>query len=1009
MASRDFALASSLHDAKTKQAASEQVAVKTAEFYGRESILDAILQSLDSTSRASGLLVTGEAGTGKTALCVELVEPTHDKSASIAKQVLWHWYCRPASSPIVSARANVARFVRHMARDLCNANLVPDYRLALQADSHARRTLEPRPCNADPDQAFRQGVLLPLNALANPPTERCLLVVDGVEPTSSTRGDVDKSAESEPSTSVAHLLAKHRHIFPDWLVLLVTARPDPLVVDSFHGFEEIHLDASVDELDQISLDVQRFILRRIDTDKTLRLGLSRLAAENINEIRVRSNGCFLYLDLLMDAAARGDISFADLRTVPDNLEEAFDVWTDFLPKVRGFDQDLIRLMLSIMAASAWPLSETDLYETTLAVRPNVVVSQLKRQLQLVEKFVSVDSRDRLRFVHPSFVEWLFDSRVSTTFKCDLGQGHAALAVQYSNRAKTLDTKEIKEFAFHMLKGTWDPAMTMTQMASWMIVSGAPIADVLVDVAPSSCDATDVVELLVAAGAKSKSNTLHAAPSMTSTSISDDGVSTSTGVASSVDSQRNRRGGGGGTESSSLIVAATNGDLEGLAALIDTGVDVDAKGQRGRTALNVAVRLAHQPIVAYLVARNANVDVADDDGWTPLHVTASLNLLEIAVYLLEFASPTIDCVDKEGRTPLRAAAWSGHAALARELLDKGANPNREDNLGRTALIAAAYQGHDEIVQYLVERGALVNHADNEGRTALSVAGLCKAKTSRLVADALLKARADVDAEDRNDMTPLSVAAYEGNIRVAEALLEAGANPNHVDQTGKTPLLATTANGHAGLVKLLLFWSPRLEQEDENGRSLLTLAASSGNVDVVDTLIDIGLNVNHADRQGWTPLVHAVCARHERVVRRLVEHGVETNRRDVDGLGVLHVACQAGSVECVDVLVRSGSVDVNVVNRDGVTALRLAALAGQLDIVRRLVRAGARVNVVDKDRRTTLYAVAAQGLPDVARHLLKHGADPNVRDKDGRTAMHVAAWHGYEDLVQVKKNLVAYMYV
>lgn len=53
--------------------------------------------------------------------------------------------------------------------------------------------------------------------------------------------------------------------------------------------------------------------------------------------------------------------------------------------------------------------------------------------------------------------------------------------------------------------------------------------------------------------------------------------------------------------------------------------------------------------------------------------------------------TLDSVDAENRTALRAAAWSGHEEIVKILLQNGAQVNSTDHEGRTALIAAAYMG------------------------------------------------------------------------------------------------------------------------------------------------------------------------------------------------------------------------------------------------------------------------------------------------------------------------------
>ena len=51
-----------------------------------------------------------------------------------------------------------------------------------------------------------------------------------------------------------------------------------------------------------------------------------------------------------------------------------------------------------------------------------------------------------------------------------------------------------------------------------------------------------------------------------------------------------------------------------------------------------------------------------------------------------------------------AAVDGHLDVVRHLLEKGANPNAQDNLEHTALMMAAFNGNAELVQVLKKAGA-----------------------------------------------------------------------------------------------------------------------------------------------------------------------------------------------------------------------------------------------------------------------------------------------------------------
>ena len=107
----------------------------------------------------------------------------------------------------------------------------------------------------------------------------------------------------------------------------------------------------------------------------------------------------------------------------------------------------------------------------------------------------------------------------------------------------------------------------------------------------------------------------------------------------------------------LIHAVGTGHIEVVSRLLKSGADVNARDERGRTALVLACRQGHTDIVRELVKHGSDVDVKDNSGWTPL---------------------------------MWAAASTGDAEAIELLLDHGANPNVKDQCGSTPLMKACRQ-------------------------------------------------------------------------------------------------------------------------------------------------------------------------------------------------------------------------------------------------------------------------------------------------------------------------------
>ena len=87
-----------------------------------------------------------------------------------------------------------------------------------------------------------------------------------------------------------------------------------------------------------------------------------------------------------------------------------------------------------------------------------------------------------------------------------------------------------------------------------------------------------------------------------------------------------------------------------------------------------------------------------------------------------AGANINKANADGKTPLHIAAENGHKSVAGILITKGADVNARDNKGRTPLHLATQEGHAPMADYLTDKGADLNSQDKVGGSPLHYAVL-----------------------------------------------------------------------------------------------------------------------------------------------------------------------------------------------------------------------------------------------------------------------------------------------
>jgi ankyrin repeat protein len=156
----------------------------------------------------------------------------------------------------------------------------------------------------------------------------------------------------------------------------------------------------------------------------------------------------------------------------------------------------------------------------------------------------------------------------------------------------------------------------------------------------------------------------------------------------------------------LHFAAYCGDLEGVIAEFDNGIDVNGQDDSGYTPLHWVVDMGITPgdreeIVYLLIEHGANIESCDGAGCTPLCVASTAGNDRL-VQLLVSAGAKVNFRTPRGWTPLLFAADSGNERSVSLLLDAGADANACTLKGTTAMDLALNAEFDSVVEVLRTR-------------------------------------------------------------------------------------------------------------------------------------------------------------------------------------------------------------------------------------------------------------------------------------------------------------------
>jgi cytochrome c len=148
--------------------------------------------------------------------------------------------------------------------------------------------------------------------------------------------------------------------------------------------------------------------------------------------------------------------------------------------------------------------------------------------------------------------------------------------------------------------------------------------------------------------------------------------------------------------------------------------------------------------------------------------------------------------------IHEAAKKGDVAAVAAALDSGADVDQSDGSG-TPLYLAVRAGHFAVAKLLIERGADVNASPTPALGPALIPALAKRRVDLI--KLLLDGGADPNSR-RNRENAIHIAAGSGCLDCVKALVEAGADVNAKTKDGKTPIHLAKFKGHRDVADYLM---------------------------------------------------------------------------------------------------------------------------------------------------------------------------------------------------------------
>jgi uncharacterized protein len=424
----------------------------------------------------------------------------------------------------------------------------------------------------------------------------------------------------------------------------------------------------------------------------------------------------------------------------------------------------------------------------------------------------------------------------------------------------------------------------------------------------------------------------------------------------------------------LMTAARTGGTQSITHLLDHGAAINTQEvRRGQTALMWAISYDHPNVAKVLIDRGANVNLRTKQLAEPE---------EFSPMLMEGFGSNVTAIAKGGYSALMFAARQGDRVSASLILNKGVDVNEVSVEDGPALVIATAWGHADLAMDLLEWGADPNITDANGMTALHFTmrdGLKVLLGLSLIKDKQVCGFTEgVPCKDMailNDEELAMIDDPRSNLEVIEG------ETKQIDYQGYNRKMLPGDNMH------------------ELAEALL---ARGADVNVAMKYPPPHMRIEHltwVNLANATPSFLAAASQDQFAVEIMLEHGANTRVETEINHEVF--SDQTSKHDDGNQIQGNATVFMAAVGMGRQKGLTVEQERAALAIARRLVALGADVNEANIAGWTPLHVAAFNGTNSLVRFLVDEGANINVMNGCGRTPLSLASGENTVGLLAASK--------